>query len=93
MKPGQILEAFWVLAEGRCAFDLKNSTHLEGYILEVEDQHIIFCSGGPLGSDKEQRIPIEAIDLATLFFWSEKAGCYLHAKWQETLNAWELTPT
>jgi hypothetical protein len=57
MKPGQILEAFWVLAEGRCAFDLKNSTHLEGYILEVEDQHIVFGHGGPLGSEQEQRIP------------------------------------
>jgi len=93
LEPRQILEAFCALAEGRCAFNLKNGTHLEGYLLAVEQQHIVFISGGPLASDKEQYIPIEEVDLASLFFWREEKNCYLHAKWQETLNEWVFTPT
>ncbi|MEW6737252.1 MAG: hypothetical protein AB1489_38560, partial [Acidobacteriota bacterium] len=38
-----ILEEFAELGMG-CAFDLKTGLHYEGYILEVEDQHILYSS-------------------------------------------------
>jgi hypothetical protein len=50
MKDAQtILEEFGHLGT-RCAFDLKTGSHYEGYIIEIENGHLLFGCGGPLAS-------------------------------------------
>ena len=89
----RVVEEFWDLVESRCAFDLKNRRHLEGYIFQVEEETIVFGNGGPLAAEEDEIIPIEAIDLSTLYFWSDRQRCYVHAVRNMERNEWELTPS
>jgi hypothetical protein len=45
---------------GRSAFDLKGGRHCEGYVLEVNDDHLLFGHGGSLAPDEPERIPLAA---------------------------------
>jgi hypothetical protein len=89
---GQILEEFRDLAESRCIFDLENGSHFEGYILEIKDRNIVFGGGGPLAPCEDELIPIEKIDLDTLFYWSNSKRCYVHSRWDTEQNEWKFTP-
>ncbi len=89
----QILKEFYYLAESRCTFDLENGSHLEGYILEVKDRSIVFSGGGPFASCEDELVPIEKVDLDTLYYWSNGKQCYVHSKWDGERNEWRFTPS
>ena len=72
------LEAFCDMGK-RHAFDLKDGSHYEGYVLEVGDEHLVFGAGGPIAPIEDLLIPIDAVDLNTLSFWDEDQRCYVKA--------------
>jgi hypothetical protein len=75
-----ILKEFWDIAENRCAFDLKNKQHYEGYILKVENNHLRFGEGSPMAAEEDLFIPVQDVDLATLAYWDENKRCYVAFK-------------
>lgn len=88
MKSKTILKEFHDLAASRCAFSLRNGNYYEGYIIEVEDRHLRFASGGPMATHEDLLIPIEAVDLNTLSYWDKSKTCYMNALWNENQQKW-----
>jgi hypothetical protein len=88
-----ILEEFWDIAENRCAFDLTNKQHCEGYILEVENDHLRFGGGGPMAAEEDLFIPVQDVDLSTLAYWDENKRCYMDANWDEQQGKWTFEPS
>ena len=72
----------------RSAFDLKSGRHCEGYVLSVEEHHLVFGSGGPLAPDEPEWIPLEDVDLSSLSHWDEEKRCWMTARWDEVLKRW-----
>ena len=82
------------MATHRVAFFLKDGTACEGYILDVDDEHVVYGDGGPIGSSKPYRnIPIVDIDTDTLAFYDCALGKYMEARFDETLNNWNVFPS
>jgi hypothetical protein len=73
---------------GRSAFDLKDGRHCEGYVLSVEEDHVVFGSGGPLAPDEPECIRLEDVDLSSLSYWDEEKRCRMDARWDEVLGRW-----
>jgi hypothetical protein len=88
-----ILKEFQDLAEGRCAFDLKNRQHYEGYILAIENDYLCFGEGGPIATEEYLFIPILEVDLSTLAYWDENKRCYMDADWDEEKGKWRFNPS
>jgi hypothetical protein len=76
---------------GRSAFDLKDGRHCEGYILAVEEDHLLFGHGGPLAPDEAERIPLADVDLARLSYWDEGKRRWMDARWDDALAQWVTT--
>lgn len=76
---------------GRSAFDLKSGRHCEGYILAVEEDHLLFGHGGPLAPDEPERIPLGDVDLGSLSFFDEERQCWMDARWDDSLGRWVTT--
>jgi hypothetical protein len=92
MKTAQlILEEFWEIAESRCAFDLKNGQHHEGYILAVENDHLRFGEGGPKAPEEPVCIAVQDVDLSTLAYWDKNQNRYMDANWDE--GKWTFKPS
>jgi hypothetical protein len=91
--PKLMLQEFWDIAESRCSFDLKNKQHYEGYILEIENDHLRFGEGGPLATEEDLLIPIQDIDLSTLAYWDKTKKCYVDAEWNEEQDKWRFKPS
>ena len=87
----QLLEEFWDMGD-RYALDLKDGSHLEGYILEITDEYVLFGLGGPWAPDEPIRVSLEEVNLGTLSYWDEKHHCYMDARWDEGSAAWSHTP-
>ena len=75
---------------GRVAFSARGIHH-EGYIVEITSTDIGFYSGGPMADDIEMRIPLEVLDLDSLFFYDEKDRIYKNAKWDERKSEWRIS--
>jgi hypothetical protein len=88
-----ILEEFWDIAESRCAFDLKNNQHHEGYILDVENDHLRFGEGGPMATEEYLLIPVQDVDLTTLAYWDKNKKYYMDAEWNEEQGKWTFKPS
>jgi hypothetical protein len=91
--PKLILKEFWDIAENRCAFDLKNGQHHEGYILEVENDRLRFGGGGPLAAEEYLFIPVQDVDLSTLTYWNKNKRYYMDAHWDEEQGKWIFAPS
>jgi hypothetical protein len=88
-----IIQEFWNIAENRCAFDLKNRQHYEGYILGIENDHLRFGGGGPLAAEADLFIAIQDVDLSTLAYWDDNKGYYMDANWNEEQGKWTFIPS
>jgi hypothetical protein len=77
----------------RVAFDLHNGEHYEGYICNVETEHLIFGSGGPLAADEDIEIRLVDIDLTTLAYFDDRSRCYMDAQWNNAIACWQFQPS
>jgi hypothetical protein len=87
-----ILEEFHEIAQSRCALSLKSGTYYEGYIIEIDNEHLHFGEGGPMAAAEYLLIPIQEVDLLSLSYWDENHGCYLDAMWNDEQNKWVFKP-
>lgn len=84
-----LFEAFSEMGE-RHSLDIRGGPHLEGQILEVSEQFLVFFAGGPLASEQPMFIQLQDVDLQTLFFWDNTAKRYVQACWDENNVGWLL---
>ena len=87
-----VLSQFWELADSRCTIDLKDGTHLEGYFLEVLENHIAFGVGGPCAPNDDLHLPFDDICLQSLHFYSDIENRYVHALWNDETKMFNITP-
>jgi hypothetical protein len=52
----------------RHSLQLKSGTQLEGCIIEVEPERLIFCPGGPLAPSGDLQVPLVEVNLDSLTY-------------------------
>ncbi|GGJ25911.1 hypothetical protein [Deinococcus roseus] len=67
----------------RHTLDLKTGEHIEGYILEVFEDHLLFGLGGPMAPDQPLQVFLDQVDVQTLWCWDAAAGKYVRPEFKQ----------
>lgn len=67
--------------------NLTNGRHIEGYILDITDDSLLFAAGGPEAQVEPVQLPLEQIDPSKLSYWDYLHG-WMDANWVEERAIW-----
>ena len=86
----EILDEFSMMCSGRHTLDA-GTVHYEGYFNDVTEHDIGFVSGGPMADPNHVfRIPLDSIDLSSLWYCDDSKKTFVHAEWSDWENKWIL---
>ena len=69
-------------------FQMHSGHEYEGWIVSVEDDHILFVDCDPKAGKEEFKVRLGTIDIGTLAYHDEEQGCWVNVRWDETLQQW-----
>ncbi len=72
-------------------FQMHSGHECEGWIVSVEDDHVLFVDCDPLAGKEEAKVRFGAIALGTLAYRDEDQKSWVNVRWDDAAAKWTQT--
>ena len=69
-------------------FLMNSGRECDGWIVSVEDDHILFVDSSPGAGKDEIKIRFAAIDVGSLAYRDDEKRCWMSARWNDSQSQW-----
>ena len=69
-------------------FEMNSGRECEGWIVAIEDDHVLYIDCDPNGAKDEIKVRYAAVDVGSLAYRDDDKRCWMSARWDENTNNW-----